>query len=166
MSFKIFKTSQPIFLQIRLTEYLIKTNGKNVMTGPLTLFMENLDKNYQALTNLQGSSSSQSFLSQTKQTAINYLYQLDLLLSDVESTEVDQVLTFYMMLAPLNMTEEDISVVLLSDEGKTYKGKMLSKILQAGYSYDFPVVLEESIEDNLSVEDIKAPGMGDTEIEI
>ena len=60
----------------------------------------------------------------------------------------------------------NISVVLLSDEGKTYKGKMLSKILQAGYSYDFPVVLEESIEDNLSAEDIKAPGMGETDIEI
>lgn len=99
-------------------------------------------------------------------TSTEFANQLDLLLSDVESTEVGQVLTFYMMLAPLDMTEEDISVVLLSDEGKTYKGKMLSKILQAGYSYDFPVVLEESIEDNLSAEDIKAPGMGDTEIEI
>lgn len=89
MSFKVFKTSQPILLQIRLTEYLIKTNGKNVMTRPLTLFMENLDKNYQALTNLQGSSSSQSFLSQTKQTAINYLYQLELLLSKLTISDLN-----------------------------------------------------------------------------
>ena len=88
MSFKTFKTSQPISLQLRLTEYLVKTNGKTVMTRPLTLFVENLDKNYQALTNLEGSSSSQSFLSQTKQIAINYLYQLDLLLSKLTLSDL------------------------------------------------------------------------------
>lgn len=99
-------------------------------------------------------------------SSTEYVNQLDLNLLEIASTEAGQVLTFYMMLAPLDMTGKEISVALLSDEGKMYRGQMQSKTLYAGYSYDFPVVLEETEEDNLSAEDIKAPGMGESEIEI
>ena len=99
-------------------------------------------------------------------TATEHAKHLDLSLSEVSSTEMGQELTFYMMLAPMDMIERNVYVTLVSEEGKMYKGKIVSKTLQAGYSYDFPVVLEETTDENLSAEDIKAPGMGETDIEI
>jgi len=69
------------------------------------------------------------------------------------------------MMAPLDMTGKTIHVSLLGSDNKTYRGILESKNMQAGYSYDFHVTLEE-VTDNLSVVDIKAPGLGNAEHEI
>jgi len=98
-------------------------------------------------------------------TSIENTNQLDLELVDIASTEVGQLLTFYMMMAPLDMTGKTIHVSLLGSDNKTYRGILESKNMQAGYSYDFQVTLEE-VTDNLSAVDIKAPGLGNAEHEI
>lgn len=88
--------------------------------------------------------------------------QLNLQLLDIASTTEGQVLTFYMMLAPVDMTNQTVFVTLTDENGKQYRGELDSKTLLSGYSYDFPAVLQE-VKDNLSAEGIVAPGLGESE---
>lgn len=92
---------------------------------------------------------------------LEYSTQLDLTLVNIESSESGQVITCYMMIAPVNMTEKTVQVSLLSENGDLYQGILESKNMQAGFSYDFPVVLEFS--DKLSAGDIEAPNLGEQE---
>lgn len=95
-------------------------------------------------------------------TPIENAMQLNLQLSDTSSTAEGQVLTFYMMLAPVDMTSQTVFVTLTDENGKQYRGELESKNLLAGYSYDFPAVLQE-VKDNLSAEGIVAPNLGESE---
>lgn len=91
---------------------------------------------------------------------MEYSNQLELELSEIASTTINKELTFYMMLAPMNMTGKTIRVTLKDDNNKQYQGTLESKNMQAGYSYDFQVTLEE-VTNNLSAENITAPSLGE-----
>ena len=85
---------------------------------------------------------------------------IDLELEDIVSTSTNQTLTFYIMLAPLDMTGKIIYVTLEDSSGKQYQGILGSNNMQAGYSYDFQVTLEE-VTNNFSAENITAPSLGE-----
>lgn len=96
-------------------------------------------------------------------TSSEHSRDLELELSEIETTEEGQMLTFYMMLFPVNMTGtgKEVFVTLTGVNGKQYKGQLVSKDVLAGYSYDFQVVLSEEDMDNLSAEGVQAPSLGE-----
>ena len=84
-----FRTSQPILLNTRFSEFILKFNGANTLTESLQRFLQILEKNYLSLTNLESNSSGQTLLSQSIQNAANYLYQLDLLISKMNLKDLN-----------------------------------------------------------------------------
>ena len=84
-----FRKSQPILLNTRFSEFIVKFNGENELTESLQGFLKILEKNYLTLTNLDSDSSGQALLSQSIQNATNYLYQLDLLISKMNLNDLN-----------------------------------------------------------------------------
>ena len=88
--------------------------------------------------------------------------QMTLALTDVASTEANKVLTFYMMLPPVDMAGKSVYVVLRSEDNKVYQGQLPSKTMKQGKAYRFSATLK----DVTMSSQIQSPGFGNSDTEI
>ena len=95
-------------------------------------------------------------------TPTNMTQRLTMSLDEINSETEKQVLTFYMMVGPVDMTGHLVNVTLRSKTNELYQGTLTPKKMLAGYAYSFSSTLERtSMESN-----VIAPNFGDTDNEI
>lgn len=68
-------------------------------------------------------------------------HQLEMDLTEVASTEINQLLTFYMMLPPVDMSGKTVYVTLKDNKNQVYQSQLSSRNMQAGYAYSFAATL-------------------------
>lgn len=88
--------------------------------------------------------------------------RLTMELDNISSDTENQVLTFYMMVGPLDMAGHSVTVTLRTDTNVLYQGDLTSKKMLAGYAYAFSSTLKE-VEVSSS---IIAPSFGDNDNDI
>ena len=88
--------------------------------------------------------------------------QIQMTLSEVTSTEANQMLTFYMMLPPVDMAGKTVYVVLQSDADRVYQGTLPSKTMVSGKAYSMAATLQ----DVTMSSEISSPGFGASDTEI
>ena len=77
-------------------------------------------------------------------------------LSDVATTQAQQVVTCYMMLPPVDLSGKTVYVILQSSDNKVYQGQLTSRKLESGRAYSFQTTL---VDVTMSTE-VSAPGFG------
>lgn len=88
--------------------------------------------------------------------------RLTMALDEISSDTENQVLTFYMMVGPVDMTGHTVTVSLRTDANELYQGSLTSKKMLAGYAYAFSSTLKEvEVSSN-----VLAPDFGDKDNDI
>ncbi len=67
--------------------------------------------------------------------------QLSMTLSEVATTQAQQVVTCYMMLPPVDLSGKTVYVILQSSDNKVYQGQLTSRKLESGRAYSFQATL-------------------------
>lgn len=135
-------------VQLKLTVPTIATFTTLTLSCNEAIFTE------KALLNLMGESYSYtpSVMSQRQTMALD----------NIGSNTENQVLTFYMMVSPVDMTEHSVTVTLRTDANELYQGSLTSKKMLAGYAYAFSSTLKEAE----VTSNVIAPGFGEKDNEI
>lgn len=135
-------------VQLKLTVPVAATFSTLTLSSDEAIFTE------KAKLNLVGENYSYTPTSLTK--------RLTMTLDDISSDTENQILTFYMMVGPADMTNHSVTVTLHTDADELYQGQLTSKNMLAGYAYAFSSTLEAT---NLEY-NVIAPDFGDIENEI
>ena len=126
-------------LQLKLTVPSIATFTSLTISSDEAIFTE------KAKLNLIGKKYLYNPTSLTK--------ELTMALDEISSNEENQVLTFYMMVGPVDMTGHSISIALRTNDDELHIGSLSSQKIVAGYAYSFSSTLENSESDNKNEED-------------
>lgn len=86
--------------------------------------------------------------------------QLSMMLSEVATTQAQQVVTCYMMLPPVDLSGKTVYVILQSSDNKVYQGQLTSRKLEPGRAYSFQATL---VDVTMSTE-VSAPEFGSSNI--
>lgn len=135
-------------VQLKLTVPVATTFSTLTLSADKEIFTE------KAKLNLVGESYSYTPTDMTK--------RLTMTLDEISSDEENQVLTFYMMTSPVDMTGHTVTVSLRTDANELYQGNLTSKKMLAGYAYAFSSTLKEvEVSSN-----VFAPDFGEKDNEI